>query len=398
MSMDFISVREVSRKWAVSERRIHQYCKDGRIEGAVKFGHQWMIPADALKPQDPRKRPADPAPQPVNRSGEGSSALTETKVGAVITVSSDFEQEGAVFPFMDVEGISLLRRMVVTLQQADVGIIVVVTGYHHWEIKWHLSGYPVVFLRNEQFETTDRFYASVMGIRFLQDKCRKILLMNLRNPLLHSDTVRSMSMVDAGIVIPQIDGRNGHPILLDQSVLPQIMSYTGDEGMRGAIRLCPDAITYLNVDDPAVRLSVQAITESERHLTDWHRTKFHPFVQIQMEHSLPFFDENAKNLLLLIQEYHSVQAASEQMTISRSKAWSLIRAMEKELHLPLVKRRRGGSFGGRTELTKEGEIFLTYYIEYERDVKSYANRRFREGYDRLLSDLYKDHDSANTDT
>lgn len=51
----YISVREASYKWGVSERRIHQYCQAGRIPGVSRFGRSWAIHADAQKPTDPRK-------------------------------------------------------------------------------------------------------------------------------------------------------------------------------------------------------------------------------------------------------------------------------------------------------------------------------------------------------
>ena len=64
----YLSLREAAEKWGVSERRINQYCTQGRIPGAHKFGKSWAIPAHAQKPEDPRrtrnKGPAQPVPQP----------------------------------------------------------------------------------------------------------------------------------------------------------------------------------------------------------------------------------------------------------------------------------------------------------------------------------------------
>lgn len=52
---EYISIREASYKWGVSERRVNQYCTQGRIPGAERFGRSWAIPAAAEKPKDPRK-------------------------------------------------------------------------------------------------------------------------------------------------------------------------------------------------------------------------------------------------------------------------------------------------------------------------------------------------------
>lgn len=51
----YISIREMSYKWGVSERRVNQYCTQGRIPGAERFGRSWAIPSNAKKPEDPRK-------------------------------------------------------------------------------------------------------------------------------------------------------------------------------------------------------------------------------------------------------------------------------------------------------------------------------------------------------
>lgn len=41
--MEYITVREAAEKWGVSERRIGQYCTEGRIPGAERFGGSWAI-------------------------------------------------------------------------------------------------------------------------------------------------------------------------------------------------------------------------------------------------------------------------------------------------------------------------------------------------------------------
>lgn len=56
----YLSIREAAEKWGVSERRINQYCSEGRIPGAEKIGKTWVIPADADKPGDPRKQKKQP--------------------------------------------------------------------------------------------------------------------------------------------------------------------------------------------------------------------------------------------------------------------------------------------------------------------------------------------------
>ena len=55
----YISIREASYRWGVSERRVNQYSPSSRGLGDVykrqsRFGRSWAIPENAEKPSDPR--------------------------------------------------------------------------------------------------------------------------------------------------------------------------------------------------------------------------------------------------------------------------------------------------------------------------------------------------------
>ena len=52
--MKYISIKEASEKWKISDRRIRVLCNEGGIEGEVKVGRNWSIPFDAVKPADAR--------------------------------------------------------------------------------------------------------------------------------------------------------------------------------------------------------------------------------------------------------------------------------------------------------------------------------------------------------
>ena len=54
--MDYMSVRETSKIWNVSERWIQKLCEEGRIDGVMRFGRSWMIPKNAKKPSDLRRK------------------------------------------------------------------------------------------------------------------------------------------------------------------------------------------------------------------------------------------------------------------------------------------------------------------------------------------------------
>lgn len=74
MPVDYMTVKEASRRWSVTERLVQRLCADGRIDGAVKFGRSWGIPVSARKPGDPRRMPAHAPAAPHPRRLPGGHA------------------------------------------------------------------------------------------------------------------------------------------------------------------------------------------------------------------------------------------------------------------------------------------------------------------------------------
>ena len=54
--MEYIKLDEAAKKWGLGIRRVQILCAGGKIEGAVRFGRDWMIPKDAAKPIDGRTK------------------------------------------------------------------------------------------------------------------------------------------------------------------------------------------------------------------------------------------------------------------------------------------------------------------------------------------------------
>ena len=54
--MDYMTLKEASKKWGISSRQNNYYCVDGRIPGAVKMATIWLIPKNAVKPVDGRTK------------------------------------------------------------------------------------------------------------------------------------------------------------------------------------------------------------------------------------------------------------------------------------------------------------------------------------------------------
>ena len=56
--MEYLTTTEMAKIWGLSSRRIGEACDimdtEGRVDGAIKKGKMWLLPADANKPADAR--------------------------------------------------------------------------------------------------------------------------------------------------------------------------------------------------------------------------------------------------------------------------------------------------------------------------------------------------------
>lgn len=53
--MEYISVKEAAENWGLTPRMVIYHCVNGRIQGAGKVAGVWLVPKDAIRPEDRRK-------------------------------------------------------------------------------------------------------------------------------------------------------------------------------------------------------------------------------------------------------------------------------------------------------------------------------------------------------
>ena len=54
--MEYYTVKKMGEKRGVTSRMVNVYCSTGRIPGAIKKGNLWLVPEDAIKPEDQRRK------------------------------------------------------------------------------------------------------------------------------------------------------------------------------------------------------------------------------------------------------------------------------------------------------------------------------------------------------
>ena len=300
------------------------------------------------------------------------------QIGAVIVAAGMSSRMGEFKPMLNIGSISLAQRIVATFHQAGVTKIAVVTGYNAPLLERHLANSGLVFLRNEDYASTQMFDSAKIGLAYLRDKCERILFTPVDIPLFTAMTVTELIESGAELCCPVCEGRTGHPLLIASSLVDAILADSGEGGLQGAIARCGAEMLQIPVEDPGVLHDADTPADYKALLQFHNEQLIRPELSVSLSREKPFFDEKTAMLLALVDETRSVRSACQRMQISYSTGWNIIRALESQLHFPLLERSQGGASGGESRLTEKGKRLLGCYERFSEELRQQASALFEQ--------------------
>ena len=300
------------------------------------------------------------------------------QIGAVIVAAGMSSRMGEFKPMLNIGSISIAQRIVATFHQAGVTKIAVVTGYNAPLLERHLANSGLVFLRNENYAATQMFDSAKIGLSYMKDKCERILFTPVDVPLFTAMTVTELIESDAPLCCPVCEGKTGHPLLIASSLVDTLLSDGGEGGLQGAIARCGTEMRQIPVEDPGVLHDADTPADYRALLELHNEQLIRPELWVSLARERPFFDEKTAMLLALVDETSSVRSACQRMQISYSSGWNIIRALESQLHFPLLERSQGGASGGESRLTEKGRRLLERYERYAARLRGEAKALFDE--------------------
>ncbi len=86
----FMTVKQASEKWGISDRRIRVLCSEGKIPGAYQEGRGWKIPGDAKKPADGRYKSKESLLAQIDRKKVELDGRRPLTAGEVARLNEEF--------------------------------------------------------------------------------------------------------------------------------------------------------------------------------------------------------------------------------------------------------------------------------------------------------------------
>ena len=282
----------------------------------------------------------------------------------------------------DIGGTSSIRRLILLFRQAEIGKIVVVTGFNAEETEKHCGHLGVVFLRNNDFETGDILHSIKIGLDYLKDKCEKTFIAPADISLFSSETLKSMEDADEPVVIPIFCNRTGHPILLSRSLFDRVLEYGGSGGIGGALSGADVERRFLDVLDEGILVDTQKYDVLDSIVESHDLRRIRPEFKLSLACEKGFFGPGMLLLLTLVMEAGTLKYAAQRMGISIHKALTMIANAEEQLGFKVLATTKGGRpkggppKGGTSKVTEDALDIMNRYGAFEAECMQLVKESF----------------------
>lgn len=308
--------------------------------------------------------------------------MTKERTGAIILAAGKSDYMEGLKPMLKVGQTTMIQREIDTLRQAEITPIVVVTGYKAEDLERHIAHRGAICVRNNRYETSEMFGSICMGLRCIQKKVDRVLLFPADIPLVSAETIGRVLHASGSIALPVFQGKRGHPVMLKKAVFSHILSYKGENGLRGAMEEWEEGVTLVELKDQGVLLDTntqkdyESLLQYEKESRNQVTLGFRTEVALCREEDC--IDKNTADFLEAVEKTGSMLGACELQKLSYSKGWKMVKKAEDQLGFPFLSRQSGGKKGGFSTLTEEGKDFLLRYRRMERIILEAAQKAFEE--------------------
>jgi molybdenum cofactor cytidylyltransferase len=195
--------------------------------------------------------PTRPSPR------EGAKAKKAPRVAAVILAAGRSSRMGARNKLLiDVGGKPMVRRVAETVIAAEIGPVIVVTGYQDAAVREVLSGLDVRFAHNPNY--AEGLSTSLrVGLAALPAETDAALIALGDMPFIAASDIRRLvvafSPADGrSVCVPTFAGKRGNPVLWGKEHFAAMRALEGDEGARSLLKRFAGDVVEVNVANEAV--------------------------------------------------------------------------------------------------------------------------------------------------
>jgi molybdenum cofactor cytidylyltransferase len=175
-------------------------------------------------------------------------------VAAILLAAGKSRRMGAFKPLLPFGQTTVIRSCIQNLRQGGVEEIVVVLGHRAEEIEEHLSDLRLHFALNP--DATSEMGASIAcGLRELPLSAGAVLVALTDQPAVPPEVISAVVtewISGESLVIPEFQGRGGHPVLVDLHFRDELLNLDSSGGLRSFLKVHQEQVRRLPVNSPFI--------------------------------------------------------------------------------------------------------------------------------------------------
>ena len=150
---------------------------------------------------------------------------------------------------------TVVDRVIRICTEAGCEPVIVVLGHEEERIRSNASLAGALVVRNEAFES-GRTTSLQAGLRALPETARAFVLFPVDHPLVEVSTLASLISAyrESGkpLVVPVSDGKRGHPVVCDRSLIAEFLALGPDAPARDVTGRDPSRVAIVQTDDQEI--------------------------------------------------------------------------------------------------------------------------------------------------
>ena len=188
-------------------------------------------------------------------------------ISAILLAAGESRRMGSFKQLLQFAGKTFVESCIDSLLASRVDEVVVVTGHRHREVRNAIGSRPVRVVHNPDYEFG--MSSSVKcGVEALPLDTQACLIALVDQPQMETGIINRV--IEAYlehlplIVIPNYNGRNGHPIIIDLSLRKEILKMDARQGLRQVVHAHPDRLLLVTVDSDTILIDFDLPEDYER--------------------------------------------------------------------------------------------------------------------------------------
>jgi len=184
--------------------------------------------------------------------------VKENTFAAVVAAAGLSSRMGDFKPLLPFGNSTIIGTVIEAFRAAGAAEIIVVCGHRAEELAGYVRMQGAKPVLNSKYAESGMFESLCLGIQALKSEPQRVFLTPGDIPAISASLIRELLKLDAPWAVPNAGGKSAHPVMLQAGFIHDILRYSGDNGLRGALESIPggaelpwqDRAVLLDTDTP----------------------------------------------------------------------------------------------------------------------------------------------------